>query len=174
LEIFSDDNLHKLLSTNTDTGIGDWSDMAGLIAPKSEINRLLKDISDKKLSLEEIQNRINELHANYAVYSFVWVKSILEKQVGKPIGETEVIISCIENWKKAVQTFEDMILRDAKKEFNSISKTGFGLDGNDSDKQLDFENVRGNFEENVFVIETTNKLKTDIELANKILATLNN
>jgi len=73
-----------------------------------------------------------------------------------------------------VQTFEDMILRDAKKVFNSISKTGFGLDGNDSDKQLDFENVRGNFEENVFVIETTNKLKTDIELANKILATLNN
>jgi carbonic anhydrase/acetyltransferase-like protein (isoleucine patch superfamily) len=174
LEIPSKDNLHKLLSTNTDTGIGDWSDMAGLIAPKSEINRLLKDISDKKLSLDEIQNRINELHANYAAYSFVWVKSILEKQVGKPIHEKEVIISSIEKWKKAVQTFEDMILRDAKKEFNSISKTGFGLDGDDSDKQLDFENVRGNFEENAFVIETTNKLKTDIELVNKILAKLNN
>jgi len=114
------------------------------------------------------------LHANYAAYSFVWVKSILEKQVGKPIGKTEVIISCIENWKKAVQTFEDMILRDAKKEFNSISKTGFGLDGNDSDKQLDFENVRGNFEDNSFIKETNNTLETNIELANKILDKLNN
>ena len=173
-DILTKENVHKSLSTFTETGTGDWSDMAGLIAPKSEIDRLLKDISNKKLSLEQIQNRMSELHTNYAEYSFVWAKSILEKQIGKPIEEIEVIISSIESWKKSVQTFGDMILRDAKKEFNSISKTGFGLDGNESDKQLDFENVRGNFEENIFVIETTNKLKTDIELANKILASLNN
>lgn len=34
-----------------------------------------------------------------------------------------------------------------------MSKIGFGLDGEEEIRDLDFENVRGKYEENKFVIE---------------------
>ncbi|MEI7503450.1 MAG: DUF4954 domain-containing protein, partial [Paludibacter sp.] len=69
-------------------------------------------------------------------------------------------------------TFNDLILRDAKKEFNSISKTGFGLDGNDEQKHQDFEAVRGNFENNPFVLEVLNHIKVKTELGNELIGKL--
>ena len=39
-----------------------------------------------------------------------------------------------------------MMYEDAKKEFTLKSQVGFGIDGSDSTKTKDFENVRGDFE----------------------------
>lgn len=47
----------------------------------------------------------------------------------------------------------NMILSDAKKEFDANSKIGFGLGGNDTVKNADFEEVRGNYDDNSFVKE---------------------
>ena len=82
-------------------------------------------------------------------------------------------ISIVENWKKSVLTFNDLILRDAKKEFNAVSKTGFGLDGDETDKQLDFESVRGTYEENSFVKDINTQLNKTIEIANTLTKKLN-
>ena len=40
---------------------------------------------------------------------------------------------------------------DAKKEFSLASMTGFGADGSRAEKEMDFEQVRGDFESNPFV-----------------------
>lgn len=175
-EINSIEDIIKLFSTDFKNGIGDWVDLTGLIAPKLEIEKLIADISTKKLSLIAIQNNINELYANYTDYSINWTKSILEKHLGKSLKDFEIqdFITVIEKWKKSVQAFDDLILRDAKKEFNSISKTSFGIDGNETDKQLDFEAVRGTFDENSFIKEINNQLKTNTELADKLISQLSN
>lgn len=169
-EINSKKSIIKLLSSDSEIGIGDWVDMAGLIAPKSEVEKLLTQISTEKLSLEDIQNKLNELHTDYADYTWNWSKDILEKQLDKSLNDIEIedIISVVEKWKKSVFTFDDLILRDAKKEFNAISKTGFGLDGNEPDKQLDFEAVRGTFEKNQFVIDINKQLNEISEIANEL------
>lgn len=44
-----------------------------------------------------------------------------------------------------------MVYEDAKKEFSLASMTGFGADGSRLEKELDFEQVRGDFENNPFV-----------------------
>ena len=44
-----------------------------------------------------------------------------------------------------------MILSDAKKEVDANSKIGFGLGGDEAVKNSDFEEVRGNYDENSFV-----------------------
>ncbi|HJV76739.1 MAG TPA: DUF4954 family protein [Paludibacter sp.] len=169
-EINSKKSIIKLLSSDSEIGVGDWVDMAGLIAPKSEVEKLFIQISTEKLSLEDIQSKLNGLHTDYADYTWNWSKDILEKQLGKSLNEIEIedIISVVEKWEKSVLTFDDLILRDAKKEFNAISKTGFGLDGNEPDKQLDFEAVRGTFENNSFVIDINKQLNKTSEIANEL------
>ena len=174
-ELNSKEIIIKLLSSKSEIGSGDWVDMTGLIAPKPEVEKLLNQIHTENLSLEDIQNKLNELHTNYAEYSWNWTKNILEKQLGKSLSKIEVkdIISIVENWKKSILTFNDLILRDAKKEFNAVSKTGFGLDGDENDKQLDFESVRGTYEENSFVKDINTQLNKTIEIANILTKKLN-
>ncbi len=78
---------------------------------------------------------------------------LLENFIEKPLNQitTTEIQTIFDLSKKATLYFNTLILRDAKKEFSSVSKTGFGIDGDDNDKNLDFEAVRGTFENNAFV-----------------------
>jgi len=64
-----------------------------------------------------------------------------------------------------------MILADAKKEFDANSRIGYGIDGNAQVQEMDFTNVRGTFENNKFVKgileeneKITEKFKQMIEL----------
>jgi hypothetical protein len=166
--------LIKLLSSDSEIGIGDWVDMAGLIAPKTEVEKLLNRISNEHLLLENIQKELNVLHLNYTEYSSNWAKNIVENQLGKPLNHFDIqdFITIIEKWKKSEITFNDLILRDAKKEFDLNSRTGFGLDGNNEQKAEDFENVRGNFENNPFVKEIKEKIESSILLANEVITSL--
>lgn len=170
----SKEDIVKLLYTNSGTGIGNWVDMAGLLTPKTEVEKLITRITNETISLEAIQKEFNELHRNYAEFSWNWAKDRLEIQLGKIIQEIEIqdVISVIEKWKEAELTFDDLILRDAKKEFNSISKTGFGMDGDEEQKNKDFEFVRGTYENNPFVIDVLNDIAIKTELGNELIASL--
>ncbi len=139
-------------------GAGKWVDLAGLFAPKSEIDRLVNSIVNENISLEEIQNQFNTANENYDSYAWNFVKGIIEQRFDKEIQtlEKQEIDEIIEKAKSAELSFRDLILRDAKKEFNAVSKTGFGID-NEEDKNADFENVRGNFESHPFVVEIQNR-----------------
>jgi hypothetical protein len=174
-KIESKRNFISLLSVGSEAGTGDWVDMAGMLAPKSEIDKLLSEITPGKIELQKIQSKLNALHLAYDDFSWNWAKDILQKKAGKSISEFEIqdIITSIENWKKAVMSFNDLVLRDCKKEFNSISKTGFGIDGNENDKQIDFEATRGIYEDNSFVQDITIQLNATIELADKLIMELN-
>ena len=45
----------------------------------------------------------------------------------------------------------NMILKDAEKEFDKSSRIGFGNDGDEAIANADFDNIRGNYEDNKFV-----------------------
>jgi len=170
-KIESKEELIKLLESDSKIGIGDWVDMAGLIAPKSEVEKLLNQISLQNLSLEAIQEQLNDLHQNHAEYSWNWAIDVLKRLLNKSLNEIEIqdIISIVELWKKSVLTFDDLILRDAKKEFNSIAKTGFGIDGNEDQKLFDFESVRGSIENNSFLLDVLKDIQINTELANELI-----
>jgi len=171
-EIENLENINLILSTNSKLGEGNWVDMAGLIAPLSEIEKLMYGISSNELTLFEISNKLNEMHNNYNEFSWNWANDILQKKYGESLLDIQTIILIVDNWKKSIHTFNDLTLRDAKKEFNGISKIGFGLDGNDADKQLDFELVRGSFDNNTFIKEVLNKEKIKTEQGDMIIEKL--
>jgi len=173
-KIGSNDQLAKLFPAGAKVGVGNWVDMVGLLAPATEVDGLLNQIVNGELQLPEIQQKLNDLHANYAEYAWNWTLDLLEKQYAKSFAQfdNQDIVSIIEKWKKAVLTFNDLILRDAKKEFNAISRTGFGIDGSEKEKQLDFDAVRGTYDENSFVKDITAQLNANNELANKLIKEL--
>ena len=65
-----------------------------------------------------------------------------------------------------------MILKDAEKEFDSGSRLGFGIDGDEKTRDMDFHSVRGSYEENKFVSGLKKENKDIEEKADRFIALL--
>jgi hypothetical protein len=169
-------NLNELraaLRPDSEIGAGGWVDMAGLLAPKSEVTRLLNDI-EKGLSLADIQKRLVEMHANYYSYEWTWALEKLEQVWGCSVEQVTLaqLRKTVEDWKEAVVSLDKMVYNDARKEFDLNSQTGFGVDGDREQAEADFEEVRGNFESNSFVKAVLEHIKTKSELGDRVLTKL--
>ncbi len=165
------EDIREILKPDTSVGSGEWIDLSGLIAPKTEIEQLMKKIEDQPITLEDIQSEFEKMHEAYYNYEWTWAKEKLEIYWGKPIAEVtrEDLIQMVELWKNSVVTLDHLIYDDAKKEFSLNAKTGFGVDGDEQQKSLDFESVRGSFENNPFVLEVINHIKIKSELGDELL-----
>ena len=165
----------KLLPTYT-IGSGEWLDVSGLIVPQSEIDGLVKDIVAGSLSLKDIEQQFAVMHKNYYDYEWTWAYDKLLKYWNKSIDKVTIddLVMVIEAWKMAVVALDKMLYNDAKKEFDLNSKTGFGVDGDESVRMRDFESVRGSFEENPFVKECLQHIERKTKLGNDTIELLKN
>ena len=168
--------MRAALRPDSAVGSGDWVDLAGLIAPKSEVSRLLNDIEKGGLTLEDIQARLVQLHANYYSYEWTWALEKLEQVWGCSVEEVslEQICMTVNQWLEAVVNLDHMVYDDARKEFDLNSQTGFGVDGDREQAEADFEEVRGSFESNSFVKAVLEHIEKKNALGNKILDCLGN
>lgn len=171
----SDKDIQKQLYPTAIAGSGEWVDLAGLIAPKTEIDRLIGDIEKGDISSpEEINRFFSTLHQDYYNLEWTWAAGLLERQKGKTIENISAqdIAQIVYEWKDAVVSLDEMLYEDAKKEFSMNAQTGFGVDGSDKQKQIDFESVRGDFENNPFVSAVrkhiTDKTALGEELINRL------
>ena len=164
------DQLRQILQPDTSIGLGEWIDLSGLIAPKSEIIRLIEQIENGSLSLSDIQQYFVSLHQNYYIYEWTWALHLLEEEWQCPLSHVtmEQILHTVDEWQKAVVQLDRLVYDDAKKEFDLNSQTGFGADGDDEERIQDFESVRGRFESNPFVIEVLAHIERKTALGEKI------
>ena len=150
----SNEEIRQRLKPDTEIGLGEWVDISGLIAPKSEIEKLMAGIESGEINrLKEINARFAEMHNNYYTYEWTWAYNKIQEFYGlDPETITAKDIICIvKSWKEAVIGLDRMVYNDARKEFSMSSMTGFGADGSQDEMKLDFEQVRGDFESNPFV-----------------------
>jgi len=169
------DELKQCLRPKHFIGKGEWSDLAGLIAPKSEIIRLIKRIEKREFStLSDIEQEFKTMHRKYYEYEWTWAAELMEEKTGKTIDELTIkdIISFIEKWKESVVGLDRLLYEDAKKEFRLDSMTGFGMDGNKKTQKLDFEQVRGSFESNDFVMEIVSHIDRKTALGESMIEKL--
>lgn len=147
------DDIRRLLKPSTPVGKGSWVDLSGMICPRSEVDKMIADISASRLSLAETEQRIRNINDNYYEYEWTWVYELLSEYLNKKAEDItiEQLTEMVNRWYGAVEHLDNLLYEDAKKEFNMQSQTGFGIDGNDEDKVHDFEQVRGKFEDNSFV-----------------------
>jgi hypothetical protein len=152
----NDAAIRERLRPDTSVGVGEWLDLAGLIAPKSEVEKLLKDIESGRInSLEAIAQTFGKMHQNYYTYEWTWAIDQIQKRFGKNTNDFTAtdVIHIVEQWEKSVIELDQLLYEDAKKEFSLNARTGFGIDGGENARNLDFECVRGEFEQNAFVKE---------------------
>ena len=155
--------IDRLFAVDNETGTGQWMDLAGMFAPKSEVDRLIQLISVGNFTADKVQSELNSIFQQYPNYSLNYALSLIENK------DVTSLISVLELSKKAESTFADMILRDAKKEFSQTAKTGFGIYGNEEDKNADFEAVRGNFNTHPFVLEVQESIKNKLEQIQNVI-----
>lgn len=150
----SNAEIQHRLKPDTEIGHGEWVDISGLIAPKHEIDSLLDKIETGEIDkLREINAEFQRLHENYYTYEWTWAYDMLKEFYGiDPQQMTAAqVIRIVEQWKEAVIGLDHMVYDDAKKEFSLSAMTGFGADGTKVEKEQDFEQVRGDFDNNSFV-----------------------
>ena len=170
------EEIRAILLPDSNIGLGDWVDLAGMIAPKSEVTKLLDEIERDAHSLETIQARLQEMHANYYSYEWTWALERLEKIWGCSVDKVTLpqIKRTISEWQKAVVALDNMVYNDARKEFDLNSQTGFGVDGDREQMAADFEEVRGKFESNSFVKAVLEHIERKTALGEKMLGILQN
>lgn len=163
--------LQTLLKPDSDTGSGEWVDISGLITPKSEISSLMTDVEQGKLTtLAEVNGRFAHMHAHYYSYEWTWAYEHMQQIYGiDPAQMTRrQAADIVERWREAVVRLDRMVYNDARKEFDMASMTGYGADGDREQKELDFENVRGDFETNTFVNMVLHHIDTKTALGNRV------
>lgn len=146
--------LQQRLLPDQEQGTGEWVDLAGLIAPQKSVDALLDDIESGKITtIGEVADAFRYMHNSYYDWEWSWACERIEEEEGKPVSRFTAsdIIGLVERWKKSVIDLDRMLYEDARKEFTLSSMTGFGIDGGEDVKKLDFEQVRGEFESNSVV-----------------------
>ena len=148
------EEIRRRLKPDTEIGVGEWVDIAGLIAPKSEVEKLIDGIESGEINrLKSMNACFAAMHDNYYTYEWTWAYHKIQEFYGlNPETITaKDIIAIVRAWREAVVGLDRMVYDDARKEFSLSSMTGFGADGSRDEMKLDFGQVRGDFESNPFV-----------------------
>lgn len=171
----SDEEIRTYLKPDTSVGLCEWRDLAGLLAPRTEVDRLIENIESGRVThIEEANIIFEKLHSDYYSLEWTWAWKKIEQYYGLSLDTITAndIIHIVERWKEAVVNLDKMIYEDAKKEFSLSSRTGFGVDGNREDQKVDFEQVRGVFEENAFVKAVITHIDVKSKLGNEFISRL--
>ena len=172
VQVSTNEELQKRLVPDQSMGTGEWVDLAGLIAPVQAVDNLLDDIESGKInSIEGVAESFRKMHKSYYEWEWTWACERLEEETGKSVNKFTAndVANIVGKWKKSVVDLDKMLYEDARKEFNLSSMTGFGIDGGEEIKKLDFEQVRGDFESNSVVAAIQEHIKQKTVLGNELI-----
>ncbi len=162
-----------LLPTSTE-GLGDWVDIGGMLAPKSAVDRLMDEvIAGTVATVGELEQRILAIHANYYDYEWTWAAQRLEAYYGVSLAKitAEDVIRLVEQWRSSVIAIDNMLMEDARKEFSLSAMTSFGADGDERQRNLDFQQVRGSaFESDPFVVSIKEHIQNKNALGDRVVS----
>lgn len=170
-----DEMIRQCLKPDSEVGLETWRDISGLLAPRTEIERLLSLIESNEITdIESIHAYLKNLHASYYTLEWTWAWDKIKEYYNVSLETITAadIISIVEQWKEAVVDLDQMTYLDAKKEFSLSSRISFGLDGNRFVQKVDFECVRGVFEENSFVQNIITHIDTKSKLGDELISRL--
>jgi hypothetical protein len=137
-------------------GDGKWFDLFGLLSPEEEIRKLTGDVKSGEIhTLQDFQDRLHAIHNNFDNYAWNWCASHIRAATGTNMADLtrEQLLALVTDWKESAIRLNNMILKDAEKDFDKNSMIGYGADGDENAGKLDFEAVRGTYDDNNFIIQ---------------------
>ena len=128
----------------------------------------------RRMSVDEaptFNEEFQRMYEHYYTYEWTWAYDKLEEfyHIHPSQMTADDVISIVNQWKEAVVSLDKMVYEDAKKEFSMAAKTGFGADGTRHEKELDFEQVRGDFEGNPFVKAVEDHIQKKSALGDELI-----
>ena len=171
----SDEVIREALKPELPGGKGKWTDLSGLIAPKELVEALLDRIERGAVKdLAAVDREFRQMHADYYRLEWTWAYDKYADFFGFPLETITAaqVREIVMKWKEAVIGLDEMLYEDARKEFSLASMTGFGADGSREEKELDFEQVRGDFESNSFVKAVLEHIRVKRALGDELLGRL--
>ena len=172
----SAESLLRELRPRRTEGRGTWVDLAGLIAPRELVGSLLDDVEAGRVdSTEGLNARLSDLHINYYKYEWTWAYQTMLGYYGLTDGSITLadLRHIVGQWRSSVVELDRMLYADARKEFSLSAHTGFGFDATSPHiAERDFEQVRGDFDNNPFVTATLEHIERKSALGDKIMSLL--
>lgn len=150
------EGLRAVLRPSTGYGLGDWMDMAGMIAPHDAVQAVLDEIENGLLTdVEDINRRFAAVHAGYYDYEWAWAYNAIEEYYGVCLNTitADKICELIGRWKRSVISLDELVYEDARKDFALSALT-------------DFEN-------NPFVASVREHIRVKSELGDTVLDYIN-
>jgi hypothetical protein len=156
-------------------GEGQWLEICGLYSPASKIDELIEAVKSGKIStVGELYENLIDIYNNYDQYAWTWCANLIGAQTGENIDQISIdtLVQLITDWKINAIKLNNMILKDAEKEFDVGSKLGFGIDGDEHTRDMDFQNVRGEYDANKFVLGLQKESMDIVEKADQLIGLL--
>ena len=119
---------------SSSTGTGEWLDLSGMYAPKSEIDQLADDIRFSSLDeIQQVDDRLLDIHNHYSEYKWNYAYRLALNYYSLDTITSDDIEMIIRKGDEARSQWIARIRKDAEKEFSL---------GDVSDEQLD-DFIRG-------------------------------
>ena len=110
--------IHDIDLPANSIGTGEWCDMAGLVAPESEIIQLADDIKGGMIEdVDDIDARFSSMFRNYEEYKWAWTYRLITDFYKVDVISEEDTRSINEEYGTARMEWLNAIRHDAEKEF---------------------------------------------------------
>lgn len=128
---------------STQTGVGDWDDLSGLLLPVSEEDRIIADLKDGTIeTIQELISRFEEIDTNYREYQWAWTYKIICDYYHISEITLEDANRIHEDYIKARRSWIAEIKKDAEKEYamGDVEEEVYRNFVNSLDQEVDYEN----------------------------------
>ena len=128
---------------STQTGVGDWDDLSGLLLPVSEEDRIIADLKDGTIeTIQELIRRFEEIDANYREYQWAWTYKIICDYYHISEITLEDANRIHEDYIKARRSWIAEIKKDAEKEYamGDVEEEVYRNFVNSLDQEVEYEN----------------------------------
>ena len=128
---------------STQTGVGDWDDLSGLLLPVSEEDRIIADLKDGTIeTIQELIRRFEEIDVNYREYQWAWTYKIICDYYHISEITLEDANRIHEDYIKARRSWIAEIKKDAEKEYamGDVEEEVYRNFVNSLDQEVDYEN----------------------------------
>ncbi len=169
------DKVFTVLRPSSEMGEGQWLDISGLLTPKAALDELICDIEAGALgSIEMINGRFAEIYKSFHGYERAWVMKKICEERGKEYSQLTLsdIRDVVTQWIEAVKELDKMRMYDAQKEFAQTAKVGYGLNGNQSDRDAEYRILHGDPKDNSFIKDLQERLEAKKKTAVELLKSL--
>jgi hypothetical protein len=147
-----------------------WADLAGLLAPRGEIARLIAELTTAaEPTFAALNEALSALNKRYGALSWAWVAANLplltaagSSASGVTLAELTLPQLCgiLRRSAEAAASLQQLFVADAAKEFDPArAATGFGIDAATPQERLDdFAHARGSLKGETFLAKLHNQV----------------